>query len=319
MHKYSERSESPFDDFLEFDEGMFGNNSSEYFEERQTCFGNDVDHELEIIGSRDTRKRRSQSDMTRGPFRFICSLVYDFPRLGKWPVATGILVGPSTVLTVGHLQEITGFDPGRLTAFPGKRGHYTPFAGSQAFSFKLPKGYESCGGSVSYKDYMLVFLKDRIGDRTGYWTSKYKQWSFDPDRRGTSIYKGGGLPKRTGVLKVNVCGYPLDKPNGQGCRKSGFRCNSTELGAPGRSRLCGSYQYSSFDQTIKLIEDGRTLEYRNDICTGQSGSPVWVKRHSSMGGRVLIGMQVCEYSNATANLAVFMHRQLREFIRRNTK
>ena len=32
------------------------------------------------------------------------------------------------------------------------------------------------------------------------------------------------------------------------------------------------------------------LTYLNDTCPGHSGSPVWVRRHPSMGGRVLVGV-----------------------------
>lgn len=258
--------------------------------------------------------------MTLAPFRYICDLTYDFPDIGTWPWMTAFLVGPSTLLTAGHLVDSIpnfnrdlSFDHRRLTVFPGRRHAYKPFGGVRVKSYKRPKNYAPCAST----DFMLLFLEKPLGREVGYWSFGYQRRGFDPV--GTSTFAGGGLPLRPGVLKVNVCGYPDDKPPGRGCRRSvGRLCDPTFPDDAGRTKECGSYQYSAFNRTVALTDSNRIMTYLNDTCSGQSGSPVWVRRHSSKGGRVLLGVHICRVGS-TANKCVFMHSGLRSFLRSNVR
>lgn len=273
-----------------------------------------VDREMEIIGSRDSRKQRRKNDMKAAPFRYICDLEYDFPTIGRKPWMTGFLVGPSTVLTAGHLIDSVEategpFDARRIGVIPGRRGTYRPFASADCSGYKRRSDYSP----VTPTDYMLLFLKKKIGNSVGYWGYSHKRQSFDA--LGTSTFQGGGLPKPAGRLKVNVCGYPDDKPTGQGCRKSGKRCNQTGTTDPGRGALCGTYQYSAFDRTVSL--SGDMLRYENDTCSGNSGSPVWIKRSRWKGGRVLVGLHVG--GGSSSNVAVLINPALRAFLRANVR
>ena len=94
------------------------------------------------------------------------------------------------------------------------------------------------------------------------------------DAVGTSI-SAGPLPLRAGRLSVNICGYPGDK------------C----LPIPRtRRRICGRHPYRAYDETVRLR--GGILHYLNDTFFRMSGSPVWVRRHFSMGGRVMVAVHV---------------------------
>ena len=50
---------------------------------------------------------------------------------------------------------------------------------------------------------------------------------------------------------------------------------------------------------------------------GESGSPVWVKRHPSMGGRVMVGVHTG--GNTTANRGVRFTGPILDWIRANTR
>src|SRR2546423_746961 len=83
-----------------------------------------------------------------------------------------------------------------------------------------------------------------------------------------------------------------------------------------RNRLqCGTRQFRSYDRTVRI--SGGMLLYVNDTCPGHSGSPVWVRRHPSMGGRVLIGIHVAP-AGSGANRAVLINRAIMSFIVANT-
>jgi outer membrane protein OmpA-like peptidoglycan-associated protein len=103
------------------------------------------------------------------------------------------------------------------------------------------------------------------------------------------------LPLRAGTLQVNLSGYPADKPSGARfvCtdpRRPRNRCFHSLIGDPRRSRLCGTEQWRAFDKTV--ASRGGILEYVDDTCPGHSGSPVWVRRDPSLGGRVMVAIHI---------------------------
>ena len=73
-------------------------------------------------------------------------------------------------------------------------------------------------------------------------------------------------------------------------------------------------------QKIAVLLRGGMLHYLNDTCPGHSGSPVWVRRHPSMGGRVLVAVHVARDDGigVVANRSVLITPAVRQFIVANT-
>ena len=284
----------------------------EYELEREWEVELEQELESEVIGP-DSRIRVRNT--TVAPFRYICNLEYDFPNIGRWPMCSGTLIGPRTVLTAGHC--ISGLVPSRMRIIPGRNGTLEPLPATQATRFIRASGF--AGGTAT--DYGIIHLRDAIGSTIGYWTRAHSRRA--PDRTGTSI-SAAALPLRAGVLTANVSGYPADQPSDRrfGCRsrtQPRNRCRHSLLGASGRNRICGSYQYRSYDRTARL--SGGILHYLNDTCPGHSGSPVWVRRHPSMGGRVMIGIHISGDDPRVpgiANRAVRINDAVMRFITTNT-
>jgi glutamyl endopeptidase len=258
----------------------------------------------------DTRQPVLRTDLA--PFRYICNLEYQHPRFGRQGMCTGTLVGPRTVLTAGHC--LTGREPARMRVYPGRRGSTAPYGSATAVRFVTPPGFRM----ASPTDYALVHLDRPIGDRIGYWSGKRRTWPWDP--------VGTSMPDwplaEIGRLRVNVSGYPADKPAGDRYHCSGrsdpqqeARCWHTFLGDPRRSALCGTEQWRAYDQVVEVA--GGMLHHRGDTCPGHSGSPVWVRdpRH----GRVLVAIHVAgdDGVGTVANRAVVLTPDIRAFIDRN--
>jgi glutamyl endopeptidase len=225
----------------------------------------ELEREFEVIG-RDTRVRVSRAEITRPPFRFICNIEED----GQ-SVCSGTLIGPRTVLTAGHCLSSVGAS--HLRVIPGRFGTLEPLPASVATGqVKMPG-----------RDIGIVHLRDAIGSTVGVWTRQARRTRLDAT--GTSI-SAGPLPQRAGTLPVNVSGYPADK--------------CIRVGRP-PVQQCGTHQYRAFNSTVRLV--GNILEYVNDTAGGMSGSPVWVRRHPSMGGRVLVAVHISGDDPATRGLA----------------
>jgi V8-like Glu-specific endopeptidase len=232
----------------------------------------------EIIG-RDTRVR--VPDTKVGPYRYICHLEYSGP--GYVLLGSGTLIGPRTVLTAGHC--IHGEDgkllpnPSRMAVMPGRDGASKPFGTARAAEF-IPYT------EVASVDIGIIRLAEPIGNTAGYWTRDWAKNASDP--LGRSILRGN-LPLPAGKLTVNLSGYPGDKPRGTPWR--------------------------AYNTTVSLAAG--VLAYENDTFGGHSGSPVWVKRDATMGGRVLVGVHV--RGGTSANYGVLITAPILKFIIANTK
>jgi len=226
--------------------------------------------------------RRRITNTRDTPFRYICSI-----RAGNHG-CSGTLVGPSTVLTAGHcVEDLTG----SVTVIPGRAGNSRPFGSAIVTSRRRAPGYVR----GSRTDYGLMFLDKPLGASAGWWTVKHTTRTFD--QLGTSMLTRS-LPLPAGTLGVNISGYPCDVP-------------TTDP---------ANWQMWDYDRTVRL--SGGILEYLNDTFGCMSGSPVWVKRHGSLGGRVLVAVHITGDSPefpGKANRGVFLAPSVVDFIAKNRR
>lgn len=281
----------------------------------QQPFQDELDHtglfesdknELEIIGTDD---RVLVTDTQMAPFRYICGIEYEFGgKTGIKARGTAFLVGPSTAVTAGHI--VNKLKPENMRLIPARNGSQEPFGSSRAVRFILAPGYRE--GTAT--DYAVIHLANPIGNQAGFWSRTHQRWPGDS--RGTSFLDLSQLnPER---VKVNLSGYPRDLPATQTlrCRPASARPGSCSINKRAlQNRLCGSYQYRTYDQPTQRA--GGLLRYLNDTCAGHSGSPVWVARSPDMGGRVLVGIHIL--GSSRSNAAVLLNPAVQRFIADNTR
>lgn len=211
----------------------------------------------EIIGV-DTRVRVANT--RAAPFRYICNL-----QDGNTPMCSGTLIAPNVVLTAAHC--LFNRNPARMTVIPGRSGIQRPFGTARTQKFAFARGFRDRRDFVTQRDYAVIYLRDPIGSTVGHWTIAHTSSGIDP--LGTSM---SGAPIPNGQ-RVNLSGYPADK-----CRI---------VGNPPQ-RVCDQFRSRN---VLRVVQAGM-MHYLNDTFGGHSGSPVWVKRRASLGGRVMVGVHV---------------------------
>lgn len=238
----------------------------------------------------DTRRRvTSTNRITDAPYRYICQIVIRTG--GRTFVGAGTLVGPRTVLTAAHnlFSPLNGrrLPAANLTITPARNGGDPPAFGASLARRLIPSpGYDHRRDHNTRRDFAVIQLRDALGSRAGWWGQRPRP-AFDD--LGTSL--STRLPQNPGVLRVNLSGYPVDKG--------------------------GATQWRSYNRTIRL-RDG-LLSYENDTEAGHSGSPVWVRRDRSMGGRVLVGVHIgFDPVTRASNRAVAITDDILRFIATNT-
>jgi glutamyl endopeptidase len=183
---------------------------------------------LEVVIGKDDRVKINNT--TAYPWRTICSLRITAADNTSW-IGTGWLVGPRTVITAGHCvyMHSHGGWAKKIEVIPGRNGSTMPYGSCTATHFRSVKGWTN-KKNITH-DYGAIILPSncRYGDRVGYFG--YANLSF------FSLLG----------LKVNLAGYPGDKPT-------------------------GTIWFDARQITLVLA---RRLVYNIDTAGGQSGSPVW--------------------------------------------
>jgi V8-like Glu-specific endopeptidase len=248
--------------------------------------------EYEVLG-RDTRVL--VSDTRQPPFRYICHL-FNRPSAGGGWTGTGTLIAPRTVLTAAH--NLFGAIPADIVVTPALSGRSAPFGTTRGRAASYWHSPFDPADEASPRDVALLHLAAPIGTRSGFWSIRHSAGRTDPVGRSID----GRLPQPTGVLAVNISGYPGDK-----------------CGTAARPQPCGTTQWRTYNATVTAGD--QLLHYVNDTKPGHSGSPVWVRRDPSMGGRVLVAVHVARAERdrrgrVTSNIAARITPRMLEWIRK---
>ena len=198
------------------------------------------------------------------PFRYICSVTAN--KANAVVGGSGTLIGNRTVLCAAHTVFKSQHTPSNVKVNFG-----IPNASKTSLRFSIgssvvdaikifPKFIDLEMQGTNF-DIAILKLKTSMQTKVkGYW-GKIVRPSFDS--RGSQI---GSLPDwRPGKFKVNFSGYP---------------------------QVFSGSQLHCFTSTLPSIAGSSLLSFRSIALLGLSGSPVWVTRHRSLGGRHLFGMVV---------------------------
>lgn len=224
------------------------------------------------LAYKPSRRLRIVKNTLNPPFRLICK-IYGANIGGDREEGTGILISHNHVLTTAHVLLNSSkkiVKPNQVEILPGVNDGFIPFESSTAKKITIFPGYIH-GTEVCVDDIAIIETEDFVVLNSP--DSSPGFWGVAPnniDSRGTTI--GAMFGWRPGYYKVNMSGYP----------------SGSEI------------QHRSFDNTINISKSKlltlptdkreKFLFIKNDARPGMSGSPVWVKRHNSSGGRVAVAI-----------------------------
>jgi V8-like Glu-specific endopeptidase len=241
-------------------------------------------------------------DTENAPFRYICLIVAN---VGASQVerGTGIVVGPRHVLTTAHSLVDGGslISPVAISVDVGvDRDNLLRESGVKKII--TPRGFKP-GDEVTENDFALLELDASMAKDPGIWGSPPSA----TDDRGSIL---GWIPGWTSGFKANMAGYRLRKPD--------------------------DVQFHSYDTTVKKSQGyidhlssrdkgafrrGRLIAIKHAIEPGMSGSPVWVTRHKSMGGRFAVAMVLGVHrltNGHRISVALTIGSRVTKFIARHT-
>ena len=204
----------------------------------------------EVVIGKDDRKKITAT--TKYPWRAICSLRIKAKDGTSW-IGTGFLIGLRTVITAGHcvyMHKHGGWAKS-IEVIPGRNGSKKPYGSCKSSKFHSVKGWTK--SKKRSHDYGSIILPKncKYGNTVGYFG--YGNYGFF-DLLG---------------LKVNLSGYPGDKP-------------------------VGTQWWHA--RKIKAVTS-RTLVYNIDTAGGQSGSPVWRIKN---GKRYAVGIHTNGHSTGNS-------------------
>lgn len=180
-----------------------------------------------VIGPDD---RTQVTNTTAIPWRRICSLLITSADGNRW-IGTGWLIGPRTVITAGHCvyMHASGGWARSIEVIPGRNASNKPLGSCVATDFRSVRGWVERQKRAC--DYGAIILPANFpfGSTVG---------TFDFAQVANSQLTG---------LRVNLAGYPGDKPTGT----------------------------QWFHSRVLTSITPRTLVYDIDSAGGQSGAPVW--------------------------------------------
>jgi V8-like Glu-specific endopeptidase len=238
------------------------------------------------------------SDTTTAPYRYICRIV----TTGKVSHSTGVLVGPKHVLTTAHSlvdgrRIVTAI---QVLVIPGDNGIDVdlPFNESNVTNIITHPDFAP-GDEVTPYDFALLETERDFSKEPGFWGTPPSRL----DSRGSIV--GRILGWRPGKYKVNVSGYPSRVTAGQTqwhCYDDTLELSTSDLAA------------------LNTSEQQSLLFLKNAIEPGMSGSPVWVTRSASLGGRFDVAITLGMKKIRGRRLAVgrLIDREVRDFISKNT-
>jgi monoamine oxidase len=275
-----------------------------------------------VIGDDD---RVRVTDTLTLPARWVCAidLLVDDPKQGKGAPqieslsrGTGILIGPSHVLTAAHVFDDASLEvDGSTRMVPVARVRVSPARNGDNTSHPLGAAYSKAVHRpqrfTPANDYALIVLERDLSQAThkslkgplGY-------WGQSPQVAALRVLD----PAKLGEPAVGVIGYPGDR-----CGKEVIKGNATELER--RIRYCAQHRHDEWASTAwqssgtahpragtgLMLHDADTYE-------GQSGGPIFLRRGDTLDLLGVHGGEFNETNNRGARVTAQMLNDLRDWI-----